>query len=102
MAVGEEAPVDSLTVLKRTLNKRGHTTISVVKTKADREVHYCPDNTCDIFRAPNSAPQSALADFAFTYIFYASGYFTLRDFVTKTGKPYSRAILDRNRSGCTK
>jgi hypothetical protein len=101
-AVCEQAPVDSLAVLKRTLNRRGYTPFSVVKTKAGREVHYCPDNTCDIFRAPNSAPQGALADFAFTYIFYASGYTTLQDFVTNTGKPYSKAILDRNRSGCTK
>jgi hypothetical protein len=101
IAVGEEKPVDSLAVLKRALSVRGNTTISVVKTSAGREVHYCPDNTCDIFKAPNSAPQGALADFAFTYIFYASGYTYLQDFVTKTGKQYSKAILDRNRSGCT-
>jgi hypothetical protein len=99
IAVGEEKPVDSLAVLKRALSVRGNTTISVVKTSAGREVHYCTDNTCDIFKAPNSAPQGALADFAFTYIFYASGYTYLQDFVTKTGKQYSKAILDRNRSG---
>jgi hypothetical protein len=101
VAAGDEKPVDSLAVLKQTLNERGNTTISAMKTTAGREIHYCPDNTCDIFKAPSSTPQSALADFAFTYIYYASGYTYLRDFVTKTGRPFSNVILNRNHSACT-
>jgi hypothetical protein len=98
--VRAEDPVDSLAVLERTLNKPGLTTISVVKTNASRELHYCPDNTCDVFKAPVSAPPLALADFAFAYIFYASGYTYLEDFVTKTGGSHSKVILNQNRSGC--
>jgi len=100
IAVRAEEPVDSLGVLERTLNKPGLTTISVVKTNAGRELHYCPDNTCDVFKAPTAAPPRALADFAFAYIFYASGYTYLEDFVTRTGRAHSEVILNRNRSGC--
>ena len=100
IAVRAEEPIDSLAVLERTLNRPGRTTISVVKTNAGRELHYCPDNTCDVFKAPASTTPRALADFAFAYIFYASGYTYLEDFVTKTGGPHSEVILNRNRSGC--
>jgi hypothetical protein len=99
-AVAGEEPVDPLAILKQTLNQPGLTTVSVVDTPAGREIHYCPDNTCDIFKAATSVPQSALADFAFSYIYYASGYANLRVFVTRTGRPCSKGILERNRSGC--
>ena len=92
--------IDSLVILQRTLNKPGSTTISVVKTSSGQEVHYCPDNTCDVFKAPASALPRAVADFAFAYIFYASGYTYLENFVTNTGSSHSKVILSRNRSSC--
>jgi len=71
-----------------------------VNTRAGREIRYCPDNTCHIFKAARSVSQSVLADFAFTYIFYGLGYTSLRDFVTRTGRPYITPILERNGSDC--
>lgn len=99
---GGPQPVDSLTVLKQALSEAGqdYDLISVKKTRLAREISYCPD-TCELFTAPNSTPAAALADFAFTYIFFASGDTSLRDFISRTGRPHSRVVLDRNRGGCT-
>jgi hypothetical protein len=99
LAVAEKA-IDSLAILRRTLNKREFTTVIERDTVDGREIQYCPDSTCIIFRASNAVPKRVLDEFAFSYIFHVSGYTYLRNFVTKTGRPYARAILERNRSRC--
>jgi hypothetical protein len=100
VAAATEKTIDSLAILRRTLNERELTAITERNTAVGREIHYCPDSTCNIFKASNAVSRRVLDDFAFTYIFHASGYTYLRDFVMKTARPYARVILERNRSRC--
>lgn len=66
-----------------------------------RVISYCPDNTCETFSAPASTPESSLADFALTYLFYASGYTYLDTFVSGEGEAQAHSILERNRGACS-
>ena len=65
-----------------------------------RVISYCPDNTCEAFSAPAGTPENALADFALTYLFYASGYTYLDTFVTRDGQAEAHSIIARNRGSC--
>jgi len=42
-------------------------------------LRYCPDNTCETFRAPRKADSQRLADFALLYLWYVSQYYVLKD-----------------------
>jgi len=56
---------DSLSLLQRDLG-------DAVELHGDTEIWYCPDNTCEIFRAKNKTPD--LSNFVYLYLFHKSTY----------------------------
>jgi hypothetical protein len=87
---------ESLAVLTRSLGDQ----IKSTGSSTSRVITYCPDNTCESFSAPRSTSEDKLADFALTYLFYASNYSYLRDLVTRDGQAQAHAIVERNRGEC--
>ena len=52
---------------------------SVSVSREDRlEVEFCPDNTCDVFRAKSTVPPGVMADVVFLYLFYESDFYVLK------------------------
>jgi hypothetical protein len=45
--------------------------------KKGRVLEFCPDNTCDGFRASTSVSRSDLKNFAYLYIYFFSDYYAL-------------------------
>ncbi len=64
------------------------------------EISFCPDNTCEVIHAPAGTPEEKVGDFAFLYLYYASGYVYLKDFYLHHGRPYVSAALTRNAGSC--
>lgn len=87
---------EALAVLTRSLGDQ----ISSRAGRTSRVISYCPDNTCESFTAPRGTSEAKLADFALTYLFYASDYSYLRNFVTRDGQALAHAIVGRNRGEC--
>jgi len=71
------------------------------RTDAGWRVSYCPDNTCEIIKAPSAANAQDLADFTFLYLYYASGYVYLEDFCLKGGKLNAAMILESHKDHCS-
>lgn len=72
---------DSLKTLKILLGDN----LTFKETATQKAIEYCPDNTCNLIKTPKSVPTQTLSDFAFLYIFYASGYIYIK-------KPYDGSV----------
>ncbi|MHC3994053.1 hypothetical protein ACXWTF_04445 [Thiomicrolovo sp. ZZH C-3] len=57
--------VDSLSLLQRDLGDS-------IELHGDHEIWYCPDNTCEIFKAKSKTPN--LSSFVYLYLFHKSTY----------------------------
>jgi hypothetical protein len=74
--------------------------------KNNKVIKYCPDNTCDIIKAPLSIDERVFEDFTVLFFSYASGYIYLEK--SYDGKvPYRhqttdkvKDIIARQRNGC--
>ena len=53
--------------------------ISVHTDATSSTVEYCPDNTCDIFRSLGKQKKLPVANFAYLYLYYISGYAVLSE-----------------------
>lgn len=61
-------------------------------------IEYCPDNTCEIFRSPNSNAADPASDFAYLYLYFVSEYHYLTDWKKNPeAKTIAINILERNR-----
>jgi hypothetical protein len=93
---------DSLKTLKILLGDN----LTFKETVTHKVIEYCPDNTCNLIKSPKSVPTQTLSDFAFLYIFYASGYIYIKkpydDSVPflESGKKIIPHIIARNEKGC--
>jgi len=70
------AASDSTALLKKTLGDA----INVRLDSTGVSAEYCPDNTCEVFRSPNTQAKSPLADFVVLYLYYVSDYAALSEF----------------------
>ena len=100
---------NSLNLLRQLMSKSMpmlSDSIEINRTGSHIEVEFCPDNTCEIFRAPANSSMKKLNDFVYLYLFYASGYTYLEMSITdsppfrKSGRKYASSVLRRNASGC--
>jgi hypothetical protein len=78
----------------------GAKSMEVKKDKNGWQVSFCPDNTCNIIRAPSKTPREVIRDFTPLYLCYASGYVYLKQFALEDAKPFATEILARNKSRC--
>ena len=76
---------DAMALLKRDLGPA----IEVISAK---EIRYCPDNTCDVFRARNQAKE--FANLVDLYLFYDSAYIYLRESIGGERPFRSRAVAE--------
>jgi len=80
--------------------------VKVKKTVTDASVKFCPDNTCDIIRAPSNTNTKGLNDFSYLYFFYASGYTYLAISANQSlpfiqsGSKLAKEIIHRNADKC--
>jgi hypothetical protein len=70
----QAAKVDSLGLLKRDLGN----TIEIISA---REIRYCPDNTCEIYRVKNAKSVTKLPSFVYLHLFHQSDYIYLKEAV---------------------
>ena len=82
LEVFEELISVSMPMLKDSLE------LSLTKTHIIAE--FCPDNTCDHFKAPISCSIREYKDFIYLYLFYASGY-TYFEMATTKKTPFLKA-----------
>lgn len=90
LAIGNTAntaELDALVLLKRYLGR----SIEVV---SEREIRYCPDNTCDIYRIKDSTRKVYLASFVYLHLFYQSGYIYLSN-PAGTVQPFRETAKDQ-------
>ena len=64
------APFDALALLQRDLG----TAIEII---SEREIRYCPDNTCDIFRIKQTKYALYLPSFVYLFLFHQGNYIYL-------------------------
>jgi len=50
-----------------------------IEVISDREIRYCPDNTCDIYRIKDSKNARYLPGFAYLYLFHQGGHIYLKE-----------------------
>ncbi len=68
VASANAAEPDALSLLKRDLGE-------AIEVHSKNEIRYCPDNTCEIYKA--AKPNQDLAAFVYLHLFYESGYYYL-------------------------
>jgi hypothetical protein len=51
---------------------------SSIKVVSKKEIRYCPDNTCDIFRLKDAKGADQLPSFVYLYLFHKSDYVYLK------------------------
>jgi hypothetical protein len=101
IALGAEP--DLLQVIPKLLAKNRnleHHGFSAKLLKSGWHVSYCPDNTCDVIRAPKDMSRAALGDFTLLWLYYASGYIYLQRFVETDAPPYVQQVLERRSGSC--
>jgi hypothetical protein len=64
-----------------------------VEVISPRELRYCPDNTCDIFRISREASSGELPSYVFLYLFHVADYAYL-DESSPVGVPFRRVAKD--------
>lgn len=64
--------LDALALLKRDLG-------ATIELISKREIRYCPDNTCNIFRVKDSKHAVLLPGFVYLYLFHQSSYIYLNE-----------------------
>jgi hypothetical protein len=99
-----ETSTNSLQLIPRLLAKSPISSDPVFVAKKDKKgwmVSFCPDNTCDVIRAPSATPANTIGDFSAIYLYYVSGYVYLKDFYTTDARPFMPNILERNSATCT-
>ena len=70
-----------------------------VKKNGSLIIEFCPDNTCEIFRTPNTNALEPISDFAYLYLFFVSQYYYLTDWKKNPeAKIIAIDILKRNRA----
>ena len=62
--------IDALFLLKRDLGK-------TIEVHGDREIWYCPDNTCDLYKIDKPNPD--FPAFVYLYLYHESGYIYLKE-----------------------
>ena len=71
-AVAQAAEPDSLALLKRDFGK----SIQVILV---REIRYCPDNTCEIYRIKDPKKSVHFPGFVYLHLFHQSDYIYLKE-----------------------
>ena len=80
--------------------------VKVKKTGTHVAVEFCPDNTCDIIRAPSITTMKILNDFSYLFFYYASGYTYLAISTNQSlpfiqsGSKLAKEIIRRNSGKC--
>jgi hypothetical protein len=98
-----ETNISTLKLIPQLLSKSPHLSGSVFDAKNSKSgwiVSFCPDNTCNIIRAPRATPANAIGDFSALYLYYVSGYVYLKSFYNTDARPYMPSILERNAAKC--
>ena len=101
--------VDSLEVFRKLISEsmpmlKDSLDLSWTKTHVIAE--FCPDNTCDHFRAPANCSIREYKNFIYLYLFYASGYTYFEVTTTKSapflkaGRKYAKSLLLLNAKSC--
>ncbi len=98
----EKAPIDTFSLTQQLL--AGTTAAESNGFWTDRwpeewSVSYCPDQTCDVIRAPGTTSSKTMSDFALIYLYYVSDYAYLKDFVLRA-RPHVLKALERNNGNC--
>jgi hypothetical protein len=70
ISVGSAEEIDILSLLKRDLG-------DTIEVHSDKEIWYCPDNTCDMYKAAKSHPD--FPAFVYLHLFHESGYIYLKE-----------------------
>jgi hypothetical protein len=63
-------------------------------------VHYCPDNTCDVIRAPTGVPRQVIGDFSLLWLYYVSSYIYLKRFYETDARPFVIGVMERRAGNC--
>jgi len=86
---------DSVKLVQSTIGSA----IQRIQVNGEDTIEYCPDNTCDVFRAGKSSPEIVLWDFSVLYLAYVSRYYSL-DPVRPNLRQYSAQLLNKYGSEC--
>lgn len=71
-----------------------------------KEIRYCPDNTCEIFRMLEPEPPEIFAGFVFLYLYYKSDYiyltepYDLKTPFRTTAKKFSQKVFSEFSNFC--
>jgi hypothetical protein len=97
--VARAAELDVLALLKRNLG-------ASVEVISEREIRYCPDNTCTIYRIKDLGKAAYLATFVYLHLFHESDYIYLREAVgpyrpfRETGKDQEPSVRKQAEGFC--
>ena len=72
--IAHSAELDSLALLKRDLGK-------AIEVISEREIRYCPDNSCAIFRTKNLTKSVHFSSYVYLYLFHQGDYIYLKEMV---------------------
>jgi hypothetical protein len=101
----QPAEPDFLRVIPQLLAKNkelAHHGFSSRQLEKEWVISYCPDNTCDVIRAPKRVPRKVLGEFSLLWLYYASGYVYLKRFHEVDAPPFVAEVLERHIQGCVK
>ena len=85
-AFAQAAEPDSLVLLKRDLGN----SIQVISV---REIRYCPDNTCEIYRIKDPKKAVHFPSFVYLHLFHQSDYIYLKESVGGS-RPFRQIAMD--------
>jgi len=80
------AEPDSSALLKRDLGKS-------IEFISEREIRYCPDNTCEIYRIKDPKKSVHLPSFVYLYLYHQSDYIYLKESVGGS-RPFRQLAKD--------
>lgn len=87
---------DGIDLLKRSFSDL----LKVNQNSKDIEIEYCPDNTCDVFKA-KAGQEKVAGDYAYIHLFYVGAWEndSFKKFKTEASGPAAE-ILGRNIGSC--